>query len=185
MFGKNAPPSNHFDTLISSKAEIVGDIHFSGGLHVDGKVFGNIVAEDDSKAVLRVSDKGVIEGEVSVPHVIVNGSIAGDVHSCEHLELAAKAVVKGNIFYNTIEMVMGAQVDGRMAHRYKNTKGGEKPKMPKQVTREKPTTTQLASLEDKAVLDSKSSPASNKPQSAVATEKPAMAVKHPAGGESK
>lgn len=149
MFGKNAPPSNHFDTLISSKAEIVGDIHFSGGLHVDGKVYGNIIADDDSKAVLRVSDKGVVEGEVSVPHVIVNGGIVGDVHSCEHIELAAKAAVKGNVFYNTIEMVMGAQVDGRMAHRYKNLKGSEKPKMPKQVTREKPQPTMAPVSEPK------------------------------------
>ena len=140
MFGKkNAPPSNHFDTLISNKAEIVGDIHFSGGLHIDGKVFGNIVADDDSNAVLRISDTGVIEGEVSVPHVIVNGSIAGDVHACEHIELAAKAAIKGNIFYNTIEMLMGSQVDGRITHRYKSVKGSEKAKMPKQVTREKPT----------------------------------------------
>lgn len=138
MFGKNAPPTNHFDTLISGKAEIVGDIHFSGGLHIDGRVFGNIIADDESKAVLRVSDKGVVEGEVSAPHVIVNGTIIGDVHSSEHLELAAKAAVKGNIFYNTVEMVMGAQVDGRLAHRYKSVKGSEKPKMPKQVTREKP-----------------------------------------------
>ncbi|MBE0505685.1 MAG: polymer-forming cytoskeletal protein [Marinospirillum sp.] len=141
MFGKNAPPTNHFDTLISGKAEIVGDIHFSGGLHVDGRVFGNIIADDESKAVLRISDKGVVEGEVSVPHVIVNGTIIGDVHSSEHLELAAKAIVKGNIFYNTVEMVMGAQVDGQLAHRYKSVKGGEKAKMPKQVTREKPKST--------------------------------------------
>lgn len=139
MFGNKTPAANNFDTLISGKAEIVGDVHFSGGLHVDGKVFGNIIAEDESKAVLRISDKGVVEGEVSVPHVIVNGTVVGDVHSCEHLELAAKAVVKGNIFYNTVEMVMGAQVDGRLAHRYKSGKGNEKPKMPKQVTKEKPS----------------------------------------------
>lgn len=147
MFGKNAPPTNHFDTLISSKAEIVGDIHFSGGLHIDGRVFGNIIADDESKAVLRISDKGVVEGEVSVPHVIVNGTIVGDVHSSEHLELAAKAIVKGNIFYNTVEMVMGAQVDGRLAHRYKSVKGGEKAKMPKQVTREKPKSTAMPGQE--------------------------------------
>lgn len=138
MFGKSSTPTNNFDTLISGKAEIVGDIHFSGGLHIDGKVYGNIVADDESKAVLRVSEKGAVEGEVSVPHLIVNGTIVGDVHSCEHLELAAKAVIKGNIFYNTVEMVMGSQVEGRLEHRYKSGKGNEKAKMPKQVTKEKP-----------------------------------------------
>lgn len=135
---KKAAATNAFDTLISGKAEIVGDIHFSGGLHIDGKVIGNIIAEDASKAVLRVSDKGVVEGEISAPHVIVNGTILGDVHSCEHLELAAKAEVKGDIYYNTVEMVMGAKVEGRLTHHYKAGKEGKKPEMPKQVTKTKP-----------------------------------------------
>ncbi|SFC34371.1 protein CcmA, bactofilin family [Marinospirillum celere] len=170
MFGKNAPPSNHFDTLISSKAEIVGDIHFSGGLHIDGRVYGNIIADDESKAVLRVSDKGVVEGEVSVPHVIVNGAIVGDVHSCEHIELAAKAAIKGNVFYNTIEMVMGAQVEGRMAHRYKSIKGSEKPKMPKQVTREKPIPSQALTAEgkDQQAKEQQAKDAAVQPKPAVA-----------------
>lgn len=171
MFGKNAPPTNHFDTLISGKAEIVGDIHFSGGLHIDGKVFGNIIADDDSKAVLRISDRGVVEGEVSVPHVIVNGTIVGDVHSCEHLELAAKAAVKGNIFYNTVEMVMGAQVDGQLAHRYKSTKGAEKLKMPKKVTREKPRSS-VAIESDKPVKPA----LANIAPAPVAIDKPAPAA---------
>lgn len=169
MFSKNTPASNHFDTLVSGKAEIVGDIHFSGGLHVDGKVYGNIIADDDSKAVLRISDKGLVEGEVSVPHVIVNGGVVGDIHSCEHLELAAKAAVKGNIFYNTIEMVMGAQVDGRMAHRYKNVKGSEKAKMPKQVTREKPKPSMVTDVEaKKEAAGRQSAPASVAPAAAAA-----------------
>ncbi|WP_114416647.1 bactofilin family protein [Marinospirillum perlucidum] len=172
MFGKNAPPSNHFDTLVSSKAEIVGDIHFSGGLHIDGKVFGNIIAEDDSKAVLRISDKGVVEGEVSVPHVIVNGGVVGDVHSCEHIELAAKAMVKGNIFYNTIEMVMGAQVDGRMAHRYKSQKGNEKPKMPKQVTREKPKSTLTPGAKAEAAEKTQPPVSDKKPAAAASSSTP-------------
>ncbi len=167
MFGKNPPPTNHFDTLVSGKAEVVGDVHFSGGLHIDGKVFGNIIAEDDSKAVLRISDKGLVEGEVSVPHVVINGTVVGDIHSCEHIELAAKAIVKGNVFYNTIEMVMGAQVDGRMAHRYKANKGGEKPRMPKQVTREKPRSGAPAA--DAAA----SSPAPSQPLRAEAPKVPA------------
>lgn len=155
MFGKNPPSSNHFDTLISGKAEIVGDIHFSGGLHIDGKVFGNIIAEDDSKAVLRISDHGSVEGEISVPHVVINGTVVGDIHACEHLELAGKAVVKGNIHYNTIEMVMGAQVDGQLNHRYRTEgKNSERPPMPKHVTREKPVSALDKSQDKGAALKS-------------------------------
>lgn len=138
MFGSSGKPSSHhFDTLVSGKAELVGDLHFSGGLHIDGKVFGNIIAEDDSKAVVRISEKGVVVGEISAPHVIVNGQVTGDIHSCEHIELASRAVVKGNIFYNMIEMVMGSQVSGSLMHRYRG-KPENRPAMPKSVTHEKP-----------------------------------------------
>lgn len=138
MFGSNSKPSSHhFDTLISGKAEIVGDLHFSGGLHIDGKIFGNIIAEDASKAVVRVSEKGVVVGEISAPHIIVNGQVTGDIHSCEHLELAAKAKIAGNVFYNMIEMVMGSQVSGALRHQYRG-KAEDRPEMPKHVTQEKP-----------------------------------------------
>jgi len=138
MFGNNSKQStHHFDTLVSGKAEIVGDLHFSGGLHIDGKIFGNIIAEDDSKAVVRISEKGVVVGEISAPHIIVNGQVEGDIHSCEHIELASRAIVKGDIFYNMIEMVMGSQVSGGLMHRYRG-KPENRPAMPKNVTYEKP-----------------------------------------------
>lgn len=138
MFGNNSKPSaHHFDTLVSGKAEIVGDLHFSGGLHIDGKVFGNIIAEDDSKAVVRISEKGMVVGEISAPHVIVNGQVSGDIHSCEHIELASRAAVNGNIHYNMIEMVMGSQVSGNLMHRYRG-KPENRPAMPKNVNHEKP-----------------------------------------------
>lgn len=137
--GGNSKPSSshHFDTLISAKAEIVGDMHFAGGLHIDGKIFGNIIAEDNSGAIVRISENGVVVGEISAPHVVVNGSVTGDVHACEHLELASKAKIKGDVYYNMIEMVMGSQVSGQLRHSYRG-KPEDRPEMPKHVTQEKP-----------------------------------------------
>ena len=103
-------------TLISRATEIVGDIHFSGELIVEGRVKGNIYAEDDSKALIRVAEKGAVEGEVCVPSAIINGLVQGDVRSANHLELAAKAVVVGSVYYNLIEMVMGSEVNGKLMH---------------------------------------------------------------------
>ncbi len=103
-------------TLISRSTEILGDIHFSGELIIEGSVKGNIYAEDDSEALIRIVEKGVVEGEVCVPSAIVNGLVQGDVRSTGHLELAAKAVVAGNVCYNLIEMVMGSEVNGNLMH---------------------------------------------------------------------
>ncbi len=103
-------------TLVSRTTEIVGDIHFNGELIIEGKVKGNIYAEDDSKALIRVAEKGSVEGEICVPSAVVNGLVQGDVRSATHIELAAKAVVVGNVYYNLIEMVMGSEVNGNLLH---------------------------------------------------------------------
>ena len=65
---------------------------------------------------MRVSEKGRVVGEIRAPSVVVNGKVYGDIHSDKHVELAAKAEVKGNVYYNLIEMVMGSKVDGNLVH---------------------------------------------------------------------
>jgi len=104
-------------TLISKATEITGDIHFSGALEVEGKVFGNIYADDDSSAEVRVRESGLVKGEIQSPLVIINGLVEGDVYSSNHIELAAKARVVGNVFYHLIEMVMGSEVNGALCHK--------------------------------------------------------------------
>lgn len=117
MWNKTKKDTLHnYDTLISSQTQITGDVYFSGGLHIDGEIRGAVVAEPDSKAVVRVSDHGVVEGEVRAPHIIINGRVDGDVFSSEHVELAANAIVNGTVHYQLIEMVMGAQVNGSLVH---------------------------------------------------------------------
>lgn len=106
--------TSRIDSLIGRQTEVQGDFHFSGGLHVDGTVQGNISSEDDSGSVLTVSEHGTIEGEVKVPNIILNGVVVGDVHVTNHIELAENARVTGNVFYSTIEMAMGAEVNGNL-----------------------------------------------------------------------
>lgn len=112
-------------TLISESTEVLGDVRFSGELIVEGKLTGSICAADDSEAVLRVSEQGEIDGDISVPIVVINGLVNGDVHASKHIELAAKAQVIGNVYYHLIEMVMGAQVNGSLVC---ETRTASKPK---------------------------------------------------------
>lgn len=103
-------------TLVATNCELVGDVHFSDELLVNGIVKGNIYAQSGSKAVVRISEKGRVRGEIQVPRVIVNGKVFGDIRSDKHVELAAKAEVKGNVYYHLIEMVQGSRVDGHLVH---------------------------------------------------------------------
>jgi len=119
MFGSSSKThvaSGSAHTLISRQTEIAGDMRFRGELIVEGKITGNIYADDQSDAVIRIAETGVVEGEIWVPSAVVNGLVKGDIHSAKHLELAAKAVVTGSVYYCLIEMVMGSEVNGSLTH---------------------------------------------------------------------
>ena len=117
MWGKEKHKATKVDTLIGQQTELRGDILFSGGLHIDGAIKGNVIAEPGSSSLLTLSENGVIEGEVRVPHVILNGKVVGDVHAVESIELAARASVTGSVYYSMIEMAMGAVVNGKLVRR--------------------------------------------------------------------
>lgn len=103
-------------TLISQETVVVGDVQFSGNLDIEGLVKGNIVAESGKDAMVRLVGKGRVEGDIKVPCVVINGEVQGDVHASKHLELAPKARVQGNVFYNLVEMAAGSEVNGSMQH---------------------------------------------------------------------
>lgn len=103
-------------TLISKGTEVVGDINFIGELVVEGKVRGNIRAAKPDDGHVRIHESGLVEGQILAPTVMVDGTVIGDVNAGKHVELAAKAVVEGNVHYQLIEMVKGAQVNGSMVY---------------------------------------------------------------------
>jgi cytoskeletal protein CcmA (bactofilin family) len=103
-------------TLIAGSTEIRGDVHFHGRLHVDGKIDGAIRGEG-AQAMLTLSEHARVTGELQAPHIIINGSVTGDVTASERLELASNARVEGNVFYKVLEMSAGAQINGKMVHR--------------------------------------------------------------------
>jgi cytoskeletal protein CcmA (bactofilin family) len=117
---RNTRRNGHIDSLIGSGTVIHGDVRFSDGLHIDGVVKGNVVAEGEH-SMLTMSEKGRIEGEVWVHDIVLNGEVVGDVHATHHVELAPNARVTGNVYYNLIEMAMGAEVNGSLVHEAEST----------------------------------------------------------------
>lgn len=118
MFNKSKPKktktTTRIDTLIGRHTHIKGDISFSGGLRVDGSVEGNINATADDTSLLTLSDQGSIEGDVRVPNLIINGQVNGNVFASQHVELAPKARINGNLYYRMLEMAMGSEVNGHL-----------------------------------------------------------------------
>ena len=117
MFGGGDKRRNiRIDTLVGRNTTVTGDLRFTGGLHVDGTVRGNVVS-DDKDSVLSLSEHGHVDGEVRVPHLVIDGTVHGDVYASERLELGRHARIEGNVYYNLIEMAVGGTVNGKLVHR--------------------------------------------------------------------
>jgi len=109
-------------TLIAPHTEVVGDVRFTDQLYVSGRISGNVLAAGDN-ATLVISEEGCVAGEVRVPNVVINGRVEGDVFAANKVELAGHANVKGNLYYQLIEMQLGALVEGQLVHQ--NDSSGE------------------------------------------------------------
>lgn len=117
MFGgKTAKPQSRIDSLIGEGTSIDGDITFSGGLRIDGRVRGNVRAMDDQASTLVLSEKARVEGEIRISHAVINGTVVGPVYASEYVELQAKCNVTGDVYYKTLEIQLGAVVQGRLVH---------------------------------------------------------------------
>lgn len=118
MFGGKggSKPHNNIECLIGAGTTVEGSIIFSGGLRVDGRVHGDVIAADDKPGTLVLSEQAQIEGEIRVSHVVINGTVIGPVHAAEYVELQPKANVTGDVHYKTLEIQLGAVVQGRLVY---------------------------------------------------------------------
>jgi cytoskeletal protein CcmA (bactofilin family) len=117
MFDKKKHvPQKRIDCLIGAGTIVHGDISFSGGLRIDGKVEGNVTAAAEGSATLVVSEQARVNGDINVSHVVINGAVNGQIKAKDYLELQARARVAGDVDYRTLEMHLGAVVKGRLNH---------------------------------------------------------------------
>ena len=110
-------------TVIGQGTVIIGDVEFTGGLHLDGAVKGNVSGDVESRSTLTVSELGAVEGDVRVENLILNGTVIGDVYANERVELATNARVSGTVYYRLLEMAMGAEVNGQLVHTEEDVPG--------------------------------------------------------------
>ena len=116
MFGRKKRKHSVIDTLIGPNSRINGDLQFDGGCHIDGTVKGSVSADLDSSSAVSISEDGGVEGSVTVSYVVLNGIVRGDVYASQRVELGPTARVIGNVYYNLIEMAIGAEINGKLVH---------------------------------------------------------------------
>ena len=99
--------------MIGKGVTLRGDMDFTGGLHIDGDVTGNLEGRGEHSR-LTLSRDGRINGNVSVGEAEINGSIVGDVHATGPVVLHPQSHVTGNVYYGKIEIRSGARISGKL-----------------------------------------------------------------------
>lgn len=121
MFGKKVNKiDTRIDTLVSPETVITGDIIFSGGLRVDGTIRGNVSEQQGEQGTIIVGENGRVEGAVSATKIVLIGSVVGPVNASQFIELQTKARITGDLHYKSLEMHMGAVIDGKLVHTEEN-----------------------------------------------------------------
>jgi len=105
-----------YATVIGEGTEVKGGVEFAGALHVEGKVAGDIKGISEDGCALTLGRGGVIEGNLDVPHVVLDGTVIGDIRAAYRAELASGARIEGTVYYNVLEMAQGAEVNGKLLH---------------------------------------------------------------------
>ncbi len=121
MFGKATTkqenyPSNRIDSLVGNGTVIEGDLIFTGGLRIEGEIRGDVSVASTDAGMLVLGSDALINGNVRVTHLVVGGTVNGSVYVTDTVELLPTAKVRGDIHYGTLEMKVGAVIQGHLVH---------------------------------------------------------------------
>ena len=116
FFKKSNKIDSRIDTLVGVETRIEGDLHFNGGLRVDGTIRGGVSEQNGTPSTLILSEHGKIEGSVTVAKIVINGKVIGPVKSSHFIELQTKARITGDLYYKSLEMHTGAVIEGKLIY---------------------------------------------------------------------
>ena len=116
MLGRKKVKLPKITSIIAEHNLLIGELHFGGGMHLDGRIRGEVIGQEDMNSTLIVSKSGVVEGNVRMVNLILDGTIVGDVEAENEVQLMEGARVTGTVHYRALEMAEGAEVNGRLVH---------------------------------------------------------------------
>lgn len=100
--GSSTPQTANIGASIRIKGEIDSPEH----VFLAGSLDGDITCDQ-----LTVDGTGRVTGKISAKLAVIDGHVDGDI-VVERLQIKSKAVVKGSLTYESIEVAEGAQIDG-------------------------------------------------------------------------
>ena len=100
--------AENLSTIIGKDSVFTGDMEVKGTLRVDGRIKGKIICDE----TVSIGATGDVEAEIDAKIVIVAGTVVGNIHTSEKIEMQAKAKVLGNVSTKNIVIEQGAIFHG-------------------------------------------------------------------------
>jgi cytoskeletal protein CcmA (bactofilin family) len=109
-FSKNGENGTDVGTgLIAKGVEVSGDVVFTDGLRVEGRVAGSLVSESGT---LVIEQAARIEARVDVGICIISGTIEGNITAKSRVEVHKSARIRGDITTPVLLVEEGAVLNG-------------------------------------------------------------------------
>lgn len=103
-----------FESILGETIRVDGNLVIAKSIRIDGCLNGNILQEEGSEATIAIAPSARIVGDIRAQHIIVAGSVKGNIFSSGKIELLAQAKIEGDITYDNIGIEVGANVTGKL-----------------------------------------------------------------------
>ncbi|QWD77744.1 polymer-forming cytoskeletal protein [Polynucleobacter sp. MWH-Svant-W18] len=103
-----------FESILGASIRVDGNLIIAKSVRIDGNLYGNILQEEGSEATIAIAPSACIFGDIRAEHIIVAGSVKGNIFSSGKIELLAHAHIEGDITYGNIGIEIGANVTGKL-----------------------------------------------------------------------
>lgn len=99
------------DAFLGNGSHVTGKVVLGGTGRIEGKVEGEIAAQD----TLVIGETAVVNAQVSGETIVIHGRVTGDVTARQKLELRAGSKVSGNVRAPRLVVEEGAVFEGQCA----------------------------------------------------------------------
>lgn len=96
-------------TLLGRGASFEGKLTFEGTVRIDGKFKGEVFSDD----VLVIGEGAIVEAEIDIGEVIIQGTVIGNVKAKRSIEIHAPGRVKGDLTTPSLQIDKGVIFEGR------------------------------------------------------------------------
>jgi cytoskeletal protein CcmA (bactofilin family) len=112
-------------TLLGRGSEFEGKLTFEGTVRIDGKLKGEVFSED----VLIVGEGALVEAQIDIGEIIIQGNVIGNIRASRGIEIHAPGRVKGDLTTPSLQIDKGVVFEGRsfMEEAASRATGGARP----------------------------------------------------------